>query len=251
MKTAAYVDYLVAWLENQRTELYGMDGYTLGVSGGIDSAVCLHLLARTNAPIQALVLPAAVSSQEDVNDAQAVLKSAGVSGQIISIAPWYDLIMAQLQPALYAEPERVNVLKGNLMARLRMIALFTTAQSHRSIVLGTDNAAEILTGYFTKFGDGAADVLPLAELRKEQVFELGRYLGVPKSVLEKKPSAGLWEGQTDEGEMGVTYAEIDAYLRGEPVSEQALKQIQFWHNRSHHKRMSPPKPMGLDEFKGK
>lgn len=133
------------------------------------------------------------------------------------------------------------------MARLRMIALFTTAQSHRSIVLGTDNAAEWLTGYFTKFGDGAADVLPLAGLRKEQVFELGRYLGVPQSVLEKKPSAGLWAGQTDEAEMGVTYAEIDAYLRGETVNPQALQQIRFWHNRSHHKRMLPPKPKSPDE----
>ncbi|ABR74013.1 NAD(+) synthetase [Actinobacillus succinogenes] len=248
MRTAAYVDYLVRWLETQRTELYGMDGYTLGVSGGIDSAVCAHLAARTGAPVQALILPAEVTSPEDVADAQITLESAGIDGRIISIAPWYDLIMLQLTPALNAESERINVLKGNLMARLRMIALFTTAQSHRSIVLGTDNAAEMLTGYFTKFGDGAADVLPLARLRKEQVFELGRYLGVPKSVLEKKPSAGLWAGQTDEGEMGVSYAEIDAYLRGETVSPQALKQIQFWHNRSHHKRMLPPTPEPPDEI---
>ncbi|WP_443090882.1 NAD(+) synthase [Basfia succiniciproducens] len=247
MKTAAYADYLIQWLENQRTELYGMDGYTLGVSGGIDSAVCAHLAARTGAPVQALILPAEVTSPADVADAQATLESAGIDGQIISIAPWYDLIMQQLSPVLNSEPERVNVLKGNLMARLRMIALFTTAQSHRSIVLGTDNAAEWLTGYFTKFGDGAADVLPLAGLRKEQVFELGRYLGVPQSVLDKKPSAGLWAGQTDEAEMGVTYAEIDAYLRGETVSPQALQQIRFWHNRSHHKRMLPPKPKSPDE----
>ncbi|AAU38495.1 NAD(+) synthase [[Mannheimia] succiniciproducens] len=247
MKTAAYADYLIQWLENQRTELYGMDGYTLGVSGGIDSAVCAHLAARTGAPVQALILPAEVTSPSDVADAQATLESAGIDGQIISIAPWYDLIMQQLSPVLNSEPERVNVLKGNLMARLRMIALFTTAQSHRSIVLGTDNAAEWLTGYFTKFGDGAADVLPLAGLRKEQVFELGRYLGVPQSVLDKKPSAGLWAGQTDEAEMGVTYAEIDAYLRGETVSPQALQQIRFWHNRSHHKRMLPPKPKSPDE----
>ncbi|QIM69108.1 NAD(+) synthase [Basfia succiniciproducens] len=247
MKTAAYADYLIQWLENQRTELYGMDGYTLGVSGGIDSAVCAHLVARTGAPVQALILPAEVTSPSDVADAQATLESAGIDGQIISIAPWYDLIMQQLSPVLNSEPERINVLKGNLMARLRMIALFTTAQSHRSIVLGTDNAAEWLTGYFTKFGDGAADVLPLAGLRKEQVFELGRYLGVPQSVLDKKPSAGLWAGQTDEAEMGVTYAEIDAYLRGETVSPQALQQIRFWHNRSHHKRMLPPKPKSPDE----
>ena len=84
--------------------------------------------------------------------------------------------------------------------------------------------------------------MPLVQLRKEQVFELGRLLTVPQSVLDKAPSAGLWQGQTDESEMGVSYAEIDAFLRGESVSPQAQKQIDFWHNRSHHKRMLAPAP---------
>lgn len=244
----AYIDYLVQWLEVQRTDLYHLDGYALGVSGGIDSAVCAHLLARTGAPVQALILPASVNDPKDIADAEAVLQSAGLTGRTISIDPLYQLAVQQFEPALHPHPERLNVLKGNLMARLRMIALFTVAQSHRAVVLGTDNAAELLTGYFTKFGDGAADVLPLAALRKEQVFALGRHLGVPQTVLQKAPSAGLWAGQTDEGEMGVSYAEIDAYLRGETISDEALAQIRFWHNRSRHKRILPPQPKAPDEL---
>ncbi|MDO4643199.1 MAG: NAD(+) synthase [Cardiobacteriaceae bacterium] len=246
MTLSHYIDYLVHWLEKQRSEYYKMDGYTLGVSGGIDSAVCAHLLARTGAPIHALMLPAAVSSNNDLHDAEAVLCSAGLSGKTISIAPLYDVAMQQLAPALNTQPERVNVLRGNLMARLRMIVLYTTAQSHRAIVIGTDNAAETYTGYFTKYGDGAADVLPLAALRKEQVYEIGRLLGVPQSVLDKAPSAGLWAGQTDEDEMGVRYSELDAFLRGESISESAQEKIAWWHERSHHKRALPPTPPAPD-----
>lgn len=242
MNMNQYADYLVGWLEEQRSELYQMDGYVLGVSGGIDSAVCLHLLAKTGAPIRAFMLPAAVSSEQDLDDARAVLASAGVSGEVISIAPMYDTVMAGVDNVLHPDPERVNVLHGNLMARLRMITLYTIAQSHRAVVVGTDNAAESYTGYFTKFGDGAADVLPLAKLRKEQVYELGQVLGVPELVMHKAPSAGLWQGQTDEGEMGVSYAELDGFLRGDTISETAQERIAFWHNRSHHKRMLPPEP---------
>ena len=189
MNLTAYIDYLIAWLEQQRRDLYHLNGYTLGVSGGVDSAVCAHLVAHTNRPMHALMLPAAVSSDTDLQDAKAILQSAGLTGSVISIAPLYDLAMQQLAPVLNSDFECVNVLRGNLMARLRMILLYTTAQSHRAIVVGTDNAAEIYTGYYTKYGDGGADVLPLAALRKEQVYELARHLGVPEHVVNKAPSS--------------------------------------------------------------
>ncbi len=242
MTMCQYADYLVDWLEEQRKHLYKMDAYVLGVSGGIDSAVCAHLLAKTGQPVYAYMLPAAVNSQTDLDDAYAVLDSAGLQGEVISIQPMYDTVMNSVKKALHPDPERIKVLHGNLMARLRMVTLYTIAQSHRAVVIGTDNAAESYTGYFTKFGDGAADVLPLAKLRKEQVYELGQVLGVPQSVIDKAPSAGLWEGQTDEGEMGISYSELDAFLRGETVSNTAGERIAFWHNRSHHKRMLPPVP---------
>ena len=120
MNLTNYTDYLIGWLETRRQELYNMDGYALGVSGGVDSAVCAHLLARTGRPVHALMLPAAVSSDSDLADAEAVLQSAGLSGSTISIAPIYDVAMQQLAPVLNPEPERLNVLRGNLMARLRM-----------------------------------------------------------------------------------------------------------------------------------
>lgn len=242
MNIAEYADYLVNWIEEQRTTLYKMDAYVLGVSGGIDSAVCAHLLAKTGKPVYCYMLPTDINDPHDLDDAYAVLESANLTGNIISIQPMFDAVMQGIKSSLNPDPERVNVLRGNLMARLRMVTLFTLAQSHRAIVVGTDNAAELYTGYFTKFGDGAADIFPLSQLRKEQVFQLGEYLGVPKSVLQKAPSAGLWQGQTDEDEMGVSYAELDAFLRGEEVSEQAKERLAFWHNRSEHKRILPPIP---------
>ncbi len=242
MNMTAYSDYLVAWLEQQRTTLYQLDGYVLGVSGGIDSAVCAHLLAKTGQPVHAYMLPTSVNSDSDISHAQAVLDSAQLTGEIISIQPMYDSVMAGVGNALHPDPERVNVLKGNLMARLRMVTLYTIAQSHRAVVVGTDNAAESYTGYFTKFGDGAADVLPLAQLRKEQVYELAKVLGVPQVVIDKQPSAGLWQGQTDEGELGFSYAQLDAFLRGETLDVATQARIDFWHQRSHHKRMLPPAP---------
>ena len=98
MDLTAYIDYLVAWLEDQRRDLYHLDGYTLGVSGGVDSAVCAHLVSRTGRPVHALMLPAAVSSEADLQDAEAVLQSAGLTGNVISIAPLYDLAMQQPAP---------------------------------------------------------------------------------------------------------------------------------------------------------
>ena len=152
-----------------------------------------------------------------------------------------------MQPLFNSEAERQQVIAGNVQARLRMTALYAYAQSHQALVVGTDNAAEWLTGYFTKFGDGGVDVAPLLRLRKEQVYALAELLGVPQAVCDKAPSAGLWQGQTDEAEMGVRYTEIDAFLRGESISDTARRQIDFWHQRSHHKRRMPAVPDAMDE----
>ncbi len=234
-----YIDYLVSWLEEKRMNFYHAESYVLGLSGGIDSAVVLALLAKTGIVVRPFMLPTDVNQKSDIGDAMQLLAQFKLSGEVISIQPMYDSVMNQVKKSINASPDRVNVLKGNVMARLRMTTLYTIAQSYNSVVVGTDNKAEMYTGYFTKFGDGAADLFPLAHLRKEQVYELARVLNIPESIINKKPSAGLWEGQTDEGEMGVTYAEIDAFLRGEKVSKEAEERIAFWHDRSHHKRVLP------------
>ena len=242
MTAGEYVDYLLRWLEELRQTLYKKDAYVLGISGGIDSAVCAHLLQKTGREVFAYTLPAEVSSSSDISDARQVFRDCGFQYREISIAPMFEMLMQEIKPELPAKFEREQVLYGNLMARLRMVSLFTLAQAREAVVVGTDNLAEYHTGYFTKFGDGAADCFPLAKLRKEQVRELAKYLGVNNKIIEKAPSAGLCQGQTDEDEMGVSYQEIDAFLRGENVSDSAKERIDFWHNRSVHKRMLPPVP---------
>lgn len=248
MKRSAYVDYLLNWLEQQRQDLYRLDGYVLGLSGGVDSAVCAALLARLSAPTLTLSLPTAVNDAQDLRDVEALLACfPNLEHQTLSIEALYQQFLQQLAPVLALNEERVNVLRGNLMARIRMLMLFTTAQSRRAVVIGTDNAVEWHTGYFTKFGDGAADVLLLGALRKEQVYDLADYLGVPAAIIHKAPSAGLWQGQTDEDEMGVSYRDLDAFLRGEALPHAVLERIDFWHQRSHHKRMLAPMPQAWQE----
>ncbi len=132
---------------------------------------------------------------------------------------------------------------SNLRARLRMSAIYAYANYRGYLVLGTDNAAEVHIGYFTKYGDGGVDLLPIAELHKCEVYHMARFLGVPKEIIYKAPSAGLWEGQTDEGEIGITYDAIDAYLLGESVADADRAIIERMHRQSEHKRHIPPHPV--------
>ena len=123
-----------------------------------------------------------------------------------------------------------------------MTILYAYAQKHRGLVLGTDNADERFTGYFTKWGDGAADLLPICHLLKSEVVEASKILGVPENLAERIPSAGLFEGQTDEKEMGVSYKDIDDYLLGKPIKEEAKQRILYLHKISEHKREAIPAP---------
>ncbi len=244
---ANYADYLVSWLEQQRREFYAADGYTVGISGGIDSAVVTFLLARCGVPVQGIALPGPTTPDTEIAAAQLVADAVDCPLIVAPITPAYEAFMGSMQGLFNDAAERQNVIAGNVQARLRMISLYAHAQSHNHVVVGTDNAAEWHMGYFTKFGDGGVDILPLVHLNKSQVYALAKYLGVPKAIIDKAPSAGLWAGQTDEDEMGVSYAEIDAYLRGETVSNKALERIAFWHNRSHHKRELAAVPLAPEE----
>lgn len=229
---------LIHWL-NINCKSYPAQGFVIGLSGGIDSAVVAALLMRTHYPATGLILPSATTSQVDIQDAYRVAEYCQLPVIEIPITPVFDQFITATTPLNNPKAVRQNIVSGNVQARLRMMMLYTYAQNHDYIVVGTDNACEWLMGYFTKFGDGAADIAPLIHLQKQQVYDLAEYLGIPSSIIHKKPSAGLWVGQTDEDEMGVTYPEIDAYLRGESVSATALERIHFWHKRSHHKRRLP------------
>ncbi|MBK2297284.1 NAD(+) synthase [Francisella philomiragia] len=230
-----YSKKLIEWLKKICIN-YPAEGFVIGISGGIDSAVAASLAVKTGLPTTALILPSKNNQDQDMKDGLELIKNLDIEHHIVPIQPAYDTFIESTLNFTNSQNDRQHIIKGNAQARLRMMYLYAYAQQNNRIVIGTDNACEWYMGYFTKFGDGAADILPLVNLKKSQVFEMGKYLKVPQNIIDKAPSAGLWQGQTDEDEMGVTYQEIDNFLDGKEVSAKALERINFWHNRSHHKR---------------
>lgn len=177
----------------------------IGVSGGIDSALSLTLLSKVlpKENIIALHLP---YFDKDDSDVDILSKHLGIKIETISIKKMADKLAEELKiPA-------DNVRRGNIMARARMITLFDFAKKNNALVVGTENRSELQLGYFTRFGDEASDIEPLQHLYKTQIYELARHLGLPISIIEKAPSANLWNDQTDEAEFGFTYAEADPVL---------------------------------------
>lgn len=238
-----YIVTLETWLEAEL--LYRRaDNFIFGVSGGVDSAVIAFLLARKFKDRAIGVMMPSHSHPNDLNDAKLVMEAAGLSYHIVDLTTTHDTLMAAIGDEYNhtGDITKDRVIFGNNSARLRMTTLYTLAQTRNGVVVGTDNAVEWYTGYFTKFGDGGVDIAPLIHLDKDEVFALAKMLGVPQSIIDKKPSAGLWEAQTDEDEMGVTYDALNRHLRGEKVTDAELERIHYWHDRSHHKRAMPRFP---------
>ncbi|MCT2537977.1 NAD(+) synthase [Aquibacillus koreensis] len=233
------VDKLVKWLQQQIKES-GVKGLVVGVSGGIDSAVVTNLIKRA-APEQSLgvILPCK-SNPEDMEHAKKVIERAGISSVTVDLTETHNVLFSTIQQELEASnllnEDQQKIADANLRARLRMSTLYTIATNHQYIVVGTDNAAEWYTGYFTKFGDGGVDLVPLVHLTKGEVREMAIYLDVPEEVINKQPSAGLWEGQTDENEMGTSYDMIDRYIRGEEIPQKDKEIIDRMHKNTAHKR---------------
>ena len=186
----------------------GLARYVLGLSGGLDSAVAAALASRALGPgrVICLALPGPSSSPESLAHAQLVAETFGLALRVVELGQAAEVLAASLG----CREHRLRF--GNLMARLRMIALFDEARANGALVLGTSNKSEILLGYSTLFGDHAASVQPLGDVWKTHVFALGEYLGVPEAVLRKPPTADLWPGQTDAGELGFDYLEADPIL---------------------------------------
>ena len=183
-------------------------GYVVGLSGGLDSAVSAALAAAAvgRGRVTALALPGTTSDPASLRDAQAVADALGIGLTTIELT----LPARALTETLGADDDCVRV--GNLLARLRMAALFDRARADGALVLGTSNKSEILLGYSTVFGDAAASVQPLGDVWKTHVFALAEALGVPAQVIAKPPSADLWPGQTDAAELGFEYREVDPVL---------------------------------------
>ncbi len=186
----------------------GTQGMVLGLSGGVDSALSAALATRGLGPerVHAFILPYRESSPDSRADAEAVAETFGFSARVIDISAMVDSYFDE------NEGEADPVRRGNLMARVRMSILFDQAKKLGSLVLGTSNKTEILLGYSTIFGDNASSLNPLGDLFKQQVWQLAGHLDIPPQVVSKKPSADLWPGQTDEAELGFSYATADEVL---------------------------------------
>ena len=240
--TEEKIQLTIDWLREQVANS-GTKGILVGLSGGIDSSVVAHLIQRAF-PENALgvILPCK-SSEKDAHDGILAAEAAGLKYVTVDLTEMHQALLKQIEDQMIDfNTENHRLTDANLRARLRMTTLYGFANNLNYLVSGTDNAAEIVTGYFTKYGDGGVDILPLANLTKREVYEWGRILGVPKSVLDRAPSAGLWEGQTDESEMGTTYDYIDDYVEGKEIPDNDRAIIERLNKRSEHKRTMPPAP---------
>ncbi len=226
---------IVRWIAS-RVENAGMNGVVIGLSGGIDSgvtaALCAEAVGKEN--VLGLIMPCG-SIAEDTEDGHRIADFLGIEAREIDLTRVLEAFAAagELDTA-----DRLNL--ANVKARLRMAMEY--ACSSGRLVAGTGNLSETVTGYWTKWGDGAADFLPLAELWKDEVAKLAEYMGLPEWLVSRVPSAGLWKGQTDEGEMGVTYDQIKKYhTQGrESVPDAAAGRIAELYSGSAHKREPIP-----------
>ncbi|MBX7042304.1 MAG: NAD+ synthase [Ignavibacteria bacterium] len=199
---------LTGFIRNE-TKRIGLSKAVIGLSGGIDSAVVAYLAAKAlgNRNVMCLIMPYKTSSPDSIDDAMKVVDSLKVPFRKADITEAVDAVFA-----LGEGEEDSKVRMGNVMARIRMILLYDESAGCNGLVIGTGNKTEILLGYSTIFGDAACAINPVGDLYKTQLRSLARHLGVPESIIDKKPSADLWKGQTDEGELGFTYEEVDRYL---------------------------------------
>ena len=204
---APLVEWILVGFLREEVASAGLSRAVLGLSGGIDSAVACALAARAFGPehVLALCMPYRSSDPGSERDARAVASALGVRCDVVDITPQVDAYFARF-------PDADSLRRGNKMARERMSILYDRSAEFRGLVIGTSNKTELLLGYGTLFGDMASAINPLGDLYKTQIFQLARHLGLPESVVGKAPSADLWEGQTDEAEMGFTYEAVDRLL---------------------------------------
>ncbi|MGH9311345.1 MAG: NAD(+) synthase [Vicinamibacterales bacterium] len=266
-------DEIAAWLR-ERVSAAGARGLVVGLSGGLDSAVVAGLCQMATPDLTIGVLLPCQSDPQDEADARLVAEHFRLATLRVDLEPAYEQLTADLRAgltrlaadrepnssasrgglsspgvepaAMPADDLKARVPSANLKPRLRMSALYFVANSLNYLVAGTSNRCELTIGYFTKYGDGGADVLPIGHLLKSEVRALARDLGVPELIAEKPPSAGLRAGQSDEEDMGFTYADLERYLTRGPdgVAPALALRIERLIRQTDHKRAMPPIPGG-------
>ena len=231
---------LTDWIKERVLEAK-KTGTVVGLSGGIDSAVVAVLCKRAFPDTTLAAILPCYSNKMDVIHAYKVAQKFDIRTELINLETVYDSLIKLLpQEEQYHSNDKLA--QANIKPRLRMTTLYYLAAQLDYLVIGTGNRSEIAIGYSTKYGDGGVDILPLGNLVKRQVKELAAYLEIPREVINKPPSAGLWEGQTDEGEMGLTYNELDRYLTTGEASDIVKTKIETIAAVSAHKRAMPQIP---------
>lgn len=231
-ETETRVEYIRGYLRTS-----GARGIVFGNSGGKDSALVGILCKLACEDTVGIIMPCASKRNYgmDRSDGLEVAEKFKIETRTVDLTPVREAELA----ALEGVAKLTDMAVANIAPRLRMITLYAVAHAEGRIVAGTGNASEAYVGYFTKWGDGAYDLNPIADLTVGEIYEFLEYLGAPRSIIEKAPSAGLFEGQTDEAEMGVSYADIDAVVKGREVDAEARARIEKMHASTEHKRRMP------------
>jgi NAD+ synthase len=257
---AATRDHIVSFVDRM-VDRAGADGAVLGLSGGIDSTLTAHLAVEALGPdrVHGLVMPSEVNAADNMSDAERVARDLGIEYDVIDIGPIYDAFVEAFpdeETEQRVETDPLRTAAGNVRVRIRAVLDYFVANAENRLVLGTGNRSEALTGYFTKYGDGAVDCHPIGNLYKQQVRQLATHVGVDDDLVTKTPSAEMWLGQTDEAEMGLGYDTLDAILalhvdgplsrsatvRTLDVTAEQVDRVVDLYEMSAHKRSMPPSP---------
>ncbi|WP_436935752.1 NAD+ synthase [Halovenus marina] len=254
-------DHITSFIQSQYDQS-GAETAVIALSGGIDSTLTSHLAVEALGAdsVYGLVLPSEVNRAQNMSDAERVAAELlGIEFDVIEIEPLATAVLDAYPGFDASEREQYHVTAGNLRARMRAVLNYVAANHRNGIVFGTGNRSEAAVGYFTKYGDGAVDCHPIANLYKQQVRQLASYVGVPDDLVEKTPSAELWADQTDEDELGLGYDTLDSILalhvdgplsvsataRELGIDESLVEDVRAMHERSAHKRQAPPGPAPL------
>jgi len=259
----AHRDHITAFVR-ERLDAAGVDEAIVALSGGIDSTLTAYLAVDAIGAdaVYGLVMPSEVNREENMSDAERVAETLGIEYDVVEIEPIADAIRDAFPGTTSDSPVETDPLKtavGNLRVRVRAVLVYFAANRRDALVLGTGNRSEAQVGYYTKYGDGAVDCHPIANLYKGQVRQLATHLGVADDLAEKTASAEMWSGQTDEAELGMDYETLDSILalhvdgplsktataRTIDVDESVVADVRALHERSEHKRHAPPGPEPL------